>query len=108
MGLKLTAVILAYLVGSIPTSVWLGKYLFHTDIREHGSGNAGFTNALRVLGPRVGIPVLLFDVFKGWIAVNLVRYFGLYIAGSPDYIKFQLLLGIIAVIGHIFPVYVGF
>ena len=108
MGLKLTAVILAYLIGSIPTSVWLGRYFFHTDVREHGSGNAGFTNALRVLGPKVGIPVLAFDVFKGWAAVNLVNLFGLYIQGSPDFIKFQLLLGLIAVIGHIFPVYVGF
>ncbi|MFO7655884.1 MAG: glycerol-3-phosphate 1-O-acyltransferase PlsY [Bacteroidales bacterium] len=100
--------ILAYLLGSIPTSVWLGKKLFRVDIREHGSKNAGSTNAIRILGWKTGLTVLIFDVFKGWLAVNLIRLTSYYIPETGDYINFQLLLGIAAIMGHIFPIYVGF
>ncbi len=100
--------ILAYLLGSIPTSVWLGKRFFDIDIREHGSRNAGSTNAIRILGWKAGLGVLIFDVFKGWLAVNLIRLTGYYIPETGDYINFQLLLGIAAIMGHIFPIYVGF
>jgi acyl phosphate:glycerol-3-phosphate acyltransferase len=61
----------AYLLGSIPTAVWIGKAFFGIDVREHGSGNAGATNALRVLGTKTGIIVLLLDALKGVLAVRL-------------------------------------
>ncbi len=100
--------IFAYLIGSIPTSVWIGKSFFNTDIREHGSRNAGSTNAIRVLGWKVGLTVLFIDIFKGWLAVNLIRLTNYYIPETGDFIEFQLLLGIAAILGHIFPIYVGF
>ena len=105
---NITILLLAYLLGSIPTSVWIGKNFFNIDIREHGSKNAGSTNAIRILGWKAGLIVLLFDIFKGWLAVNLIRLTDYYIPETGDYINFQLLLGIAAIIGHIFPVYVGF
>src|SRR4030043_2108790 len=100
--------ILAYLIGSIPTSIWIGKSFFRIDIREHGSKNAGATNAMRILGWKAGLTVLIVDVFKGWLAVNLLHITNYYIPETGDFIEFQLLLGIAAIIGHIFPVYVGF
>ncbi|MBN2610591.1 MAG: glycerol-3-phosphate 1-O-acyltransferase PlsY [Bacteroidales bacterium] len=105
---NVSILILAYLLGSIPTSVWLGKKLYGVDIREHGSKNAGSTNAIRILGWKAGLTVLIFDVFKGWMAVNLIRLTNYYIPETGDYINFQLLLGIAAIMGHIFPIYVGF
>ena len=106
--INISILLLAYLLGSIPTSVWIGKHFFKIDIREHGSKNAGSTNAIRILGWKAGLIVLLFDIFKGWLAVNLIRLTDYYIPETGDYINFQLLLGIAAIIGHIFPVYVGF
>jgi glycerol-3-phosphate acyltransferase PlsY len=100
--------LLAYLIGSIPTSVWIGKSFFGIDIREHGSKNAGATNAMRILGWRAGLAVLVVDVLKGWMAVNLIHITNFYIPQTGDFIEFQLLLGIAAILGHIFPVYVGF
>lgn len=99
---------MAYLLGSIPTSVWIGRQFYNIDIREHGSKNAGSTNAIRMLGWKAGLIVLLFDIFKGWLAVNLIRLTDYYIPETGDYINFQLLLGIAAIIGHIFPIYAGF
>ena len=100
--------ILAYLLGSIPTSVWLGRRFYGIDVREHGSKNAGSTNSFRILGWKAGLSVLLFDIFKGWLAVNLIHLTNYYIPETGDYINFQLLLGIAAILGHIFPIYVGF
>jgi glycerol-3-phosphate acyltransferase PlsY len=100
--------ICAYLLGSIPTSVWIGRFFYGIDIRERGSKNAGSTNAMRVLGWKSGISVLFMDIFKGWLAVNLIHLTNYYIPETGDFIEFQLLLGIAAIIGHIFPVYVGF
>jgi acyl phosphate:glycerol-3-phosphate acyltransferase len=100
--------IFAYLIGSIPTSVWIGKSFFGIDIRERGSKNAGATNAMRVFGWKAGLAVLFTDVLKGWLAVNLIHITNFYIPETGDFIEFQLLLGIAAIIGHIFPVYVGF
>jgi glycerol-3-phosphate acyltransferase PlsY len=100
--------ILAYLLGAIPTSVWISKSIFGFDIRERGSHNAGATNAMRILGWKAGLSVLLIDVLKGWLAVNLVHLTNYYIPETGDFIEFQLLLGIAAIIGHIFPIYVGF
>lgn len=105
---KIGILILAYLVGSVPTSVWIGKGFFGIDVRQHGSKNAGSTNAMRVLGWKAGLAVLAVDVFKGWLAVNLIHLTNYYIPETGDFVEFQLLLGIAAIIGHIFPVYVGF
>jgi len=98
----------AYLIGSIATSVWIGKAFYNVDVREHGSGNAGFTNTVRVLGWKAGLPVFFIDVLKGYIAVSLVRMSGNFVPGTISFINFQLLLGAAAVLGHIFPLYVGF
>ena len=92
----------------IPTAVWVGQKFYDIDVREHGSGNAGATNTFRVLGKNAGIPVLLFDVFKGYIGVSLAYYFCDYITGTPQFVNYQIILGIAALLGHIFPVYVGF
>jgi acyl phosphate:glycerol-3-phosphate acyltransferase len=98
----------AYMIGSIPTAVWVGKIFHGVDVREHGSGNAGATNTIRVLGAATGIPVLLFDAFKGWIVVMLAWYTNIFVPGSEPFINFQLSLGISAVLGHLFPLYAGF
>jgi acyl phosphate:glycerol-3-phosphate acyltransferase len=98
---------LAYLVGSIPTAVWVGRFSHGIDIREHGSGNAGATNTIRVLGYKWGIPVLIFDVFKGFIAVSLVHLSSL-AGGSDAKDGFSIILGILAVCGHIWPAFAGF
>lgn len=100
--------IVAYLLGSIPTSVWISRAFFDIDIREHGSGNAGATNTFRVLGVKAGLVVFTVDILKGFVAVNLIHFTNYYIPHSGDYINIQLLLGIAAMLGHIFPVYVGF
>jgi glycerol-3-phosphate acyltransferase PlsY len=105
---KVLLLIVAYLIGSIPSAVWIGRRFYGVDVREHGSGNAGFSNAVRVLGWRAGLPVFLIDVLKGYIAVSLVRLTQLYIPGTADFVNFQLMLGAATVLGHIFPIYVGF
>ncbi len=97
-----------YLVGSIPTSVWVGKLFFNIDVRDHGSGNAGATNTIRVLGLKPGIPVLLIDAFKGWFVVWFAGQTSLFDSGSETMINFQLAMGVSAVLGHVFPVFAGF
>lgn len=102
-------ILLAYLVGSVPTAVWVGRMFYDIDIREHGSGNAGATNTFRVLGKKAGIPVLVFDVFKGWLVVQFAYFTkDILLLSNDQYVNFQLGLGVAALIGHIFPVYVGF
>lgn len=98
----------AYLIGSIPSSVWIGKRFYGVDVREHGSGNAGFSNTVRVLGWRAGLPVFLIDVLKGYLAVSLAHFAASLMPGSVAFINLQLLLGAAGVLGHIFPIYVGF
>ena len=102
------AVVLAYLLGAIPSAVWIGRAFFNIDVREHGSGNAGATNTFRVLGKKAGIPVLLIDIAKGWATVFFLARFSSFELFSDSYVYLQLTLGVAAVIGHIFPVYVGF
>jgi len=102
------AIILAYLVGSIPTSVWIGRWFYHVDVRTLGSKNAGATNTIRILGLKAGLPVLVFDIFKGWLAVFIAHFFWIDIGTFPDLIDFKIMLAIAAVVGHVFPVYVGF
>lgn len=105
---NISALILAYLIGSIPSAVWVGKTFYGIDVREYGSGNAGATNTFRVLGKKAGIPVLLMDIAKGFFAVKLANVMGNYLPETQQYINFKLVLGVCALIGHIFPVYVGF
>lgn len=99
--------LLAYLLGSIPFSVIAGKMLKGIDVREYGSGNAGATNTFRVLGKKAGIPVLILDVFKGFLAVDLV-FFTDYVPTTEIFINLQLAFGIAAVLGHVFPIWAGF
>lgn len=100
--------LVAYLLGSVPSAVWIGKVFYGTDVREHGSGNAGATNTFRVLGKKAGIPVLLMDVLKGWLAVMMALVVTEAPAHSQDFVNIQLALGVAAVMGHIFPVFAGF
>jgi glycerol-3-phosphate acyltransferase PlsY len=100
--------ILSYLLGSVATAVWVGKIFHGVDVREHGSGNAGATNVIRVLGWKTGVPVLLIDVLKGWFAAMLPVFFNLAEHGTAQMTNFQIIAGICAVLGHIFPVFAGF
>lgn len=100
-------VILAYLIGSIPTAVWYGKTFHKIDVREHGSGNAGATNTLRILGNKAGFIVLFIDLLKGFIATSLA-YFSDFEITNQAYFNFQMVLGVTAVLGHVFPVFAGF
>jgi glycerol-3-phosphate acyltransferase PlsY len=105
------AILLAYIFGSIPSSVWIGQAFYGIDVREYGSGNAGATNTFRVLGKKAGIPVMIIDILKGWTATNLAYFIGLSVTGpehSVQYVNYQLALGIVAVMGHLFPVFAGF
>lgn len=107
--LKVILLTSAYLIGSIPSAVWISKLFYNTDIRLHGSGNAGTTNMIRIFGLWAGLPVFLIDMLKGYFAVKLIfiamRY---YAYGSTDYVTFELFLGIAAVAGHIFPILAKF
>lgn len=102
------AFIMAYLLGSFATALWTGKIFHGIDIRDHGSGNAGATNAIRVFGWKTGIPVLLIDIGKGWLAAMLPVFLKLAGQDDPALINLQILTGITAITGHIFPVFAGF
>ncbi len=101
------ATIGAYLLGSIPSAVWIGKVFFGIDVREHGSGNAGATNTFRVLGKKAGVPVFIIDLCKAFAATNLIVFFKHCPAGNT-YVNLQLLFGAAAVMGHIFPLFAQF
>ncbi|MBC7399583.1 MAG: glycerol-3-phosphate 1-O-acyltransferase PlsY [Mucilaginibacter sp.] len=108
---SISALILAYLCGSIPTAVWIGQAFYGVDVREYGSGNAGATNTFRVLGKKAGIPVMLLDILKGFTATNLAFFIGVTTTGgvnSIPYTNYELALGIAAVMGHLFPIFAGF
>ena len=107
MILNLLLVIAAYLLGSIPSAVWIGKRYYGIDVREHGSRNAGTTNTLRVLGRRAALAVFVLDVAKGFVAVSL-GHFSTYMQGSDAMFTFKIALVAAAVLGHIFPVFAGF
>ncbi len=100
-------IVVGYLLGSIPTSVWVGKWFFGIDIREHGSGNAGATNTVRILGWKAGIPVFIIDGLKGFAAIELA-YLSPIELHSNWFINFQLALGLTALVGHIFPLFACF
>lgn len=108
---SILALIAAYLFGSIPTAVWLGQSFYGVDVREFGSGNAGATNTFRVLGAKAGTAVMLIDILKGWTATNLAYFIGISVTGPQSsilFINYQLILGVIAVLGHLFPLFAGF
>ena len=92
--------ILAYLLGSIPSGLIIGKVFYKTDIREHGSGNLGGTNTFRTLGVKAGLAVTLADILKGTLAAYLPHIFHLDLN--------ELIFGIFAIIGHTYPIFAGF
>lgn len=102
------ATLAGYLLGSVPTAVWASRLFHGIDIREHGSGNAGATNVIRVLGWKTGIPVMLVDVAKGWLAASLPVLFSLAGKGSSELVNLQILTGVAAITGHVYPVFAGF
>ena len=99
--------VLAYLIGSVPSAVWVSKSVYGIDIREHGSGNAGATNTFRILGSKAGSGVMLMDMLKGFIAVKLAIFSHI----DPQweaYTNLQVFLGLASVLGHIFPIWAEF
>lgn len=114
MFLLATIIILSYLVGSIPTSIIISKAVKGIDIRNYGSGNAGGTNVMRVLGWKHGVLVIFLDALKGAIAVVLIArlHYGVLpfqnISPFDDFTLVQIIAGISAVIGHIWTVFAGF
>ena len=101
-------ILLAYLTGAFPSAVWVGKTFYKIDVREFGSGNAGATNTFRVLGKKAGVPVLIMDIFKGWLSVNYISCLTNIPQSAEVVFEIQLAFGIAAVIGHLFPIYTGF
>lgn len=98
------ALLSAYLLGSIPTAVWVGKWQKQIDIREHGSGNAGLTNAIRVLGWKGAAPVLLVDLIKGVLGPLMV----VWICHEPSNGSWAMIAGLLTVLGHSFTCFAGF
>ncbi|HTE24822.1 glycerol-3-phosphate 1-O-acyltransferase PlsY [Flavitalea sp.] len=105
---EILLIVIAYLIGSIPTAVWVSKLFFGIDIREYGSGNSGATNTFRVLGSRWGIFVMLMDVLKGVAATSLYILLPYYLTSEWDRTNFMVGLGLAAVLGHIFPIWADF
>ena len=101
--------VIAYLLGSVPTAVWYGKSLFSIDIREHGSKNAGATNTFRTLGKKAGVTVLAIDLLKGFLAPLVALLFvRLGMIPAESLVHVQIVYGVTAVFGHVFPVFAGF
>ena len=98
----------AYLIGSIPTAVWISRYFFGVDIRDYGSGNAGATNTFRVLGSKWGTIVMSADVLKGVVATSLYIVLPFYMHNEWDRTNLMVGLGLAAVVGHIFPLWADF
>lgn len=94
-------ILIAYLLGSIPSGLWIGKYFYKINLREHGSGNTGTTNTFRIIGPKAGTITFILDFLKGAIATLLPIFFGV-TALSP------LVIGFFAIIGHTFPIFAHF
>ena len=105
---EIILIILAYIIGSIPTAVWVSKSVFGIDIRDYGSGNAGATNSFRVLGSKWGSFVMLVDVTKGVVATSLYILIPFYLNNELARTNFMIALGMVAVLGHIFPIFANF
>ena len=107
---EILIIVIAYLIGSIPTAVWTSKAFFGIDIRDYGSGNAGATNTFRVLGSRWGTFVMVIDVLKGVLATSLYILLPYYLQSTSEWDRTNLMvgLGLAAVLGHIFPIWADF
>ena len=97
---NLILMIIAYLLGSFPSALVIGKTFYNKDIRNYGSGNLGSTNAFRVLGKKGGAIVFILDILKGGLAFLIAKYAGATI--SP------LIIAVFALIGHIYPIFANF
>lgn len=100
--------LIAYLMGSFSSAVWIGKWFYKTDVRLQGSGNAGATNTFRVLGAKAAIVVMSIDILKAYGAVMLAHLFAGDNFSESQFIDYQIILGALAVFGHVFPVFTGF
>jgi acyl phosphate:glycerol-3-phosphate acyltransferase len=107
---ELLLIIIAYLIGSIPTALIISKKFFGVDIRDYGSGNMGATNTFRVLGSKYGTVVMILDILKGAVAVALYNFMPYYFNTEHELWRtnFMIGLGLAAVLGHIFPIYANF
>lgn len=107
---ELLLIIVAYLIGSIPTALIISKRFFGIDIRDYGSGNMGATNTFRVLGSKYGTIVMALDILKGVLAVGLFNFLSYYIGTENELQRtnFMIGLGLSAVVGHIFPIWANF
>ena len=101
-------IVVAYLIGSIPSAVWISKFFFDIDIRDYGSGNAGATNTYRVLGQKWGTIVMIADMGKAIVAVKLAFFLPYVFENDLYLVNMQLGLGLAAVLGHIFPIWAEF
>lgn len=100
MAINAIILVIAYLLGSIPSGLIVGKVFYGIDIREHGSGNLGGTNTFRTLGKKAGMTVTSADILKGTLAVLLAKWFGADLH--------PLIAGVVAVVGHMYPIFAGF
>ncbi len=105
---EILLIVVAYLIGSVPTAIWVSRAWFGIDIREYGSGNSGATNTFRVLGSRWGTFVMSVDIIKGVIATSLYILLPYYLQNEGERTNFMVGLGLAAVLGHIFPVWADF
>lgn len=108
MVILIIIIVVAYLMGSFNAAYWFGKWFHGIDIREHGSKNAGATNLLRVAGWKIALPAFIIDVAKAFGAASLTSLQNLWTDGSEAFMILQISLGILAVIGHLFPLFSGF
>lgn len=112
-GIEIICALMAYLLGSIPSAIWVGRKFYGIDVREHGSGNAGATNVFRVLGKGPGTVVLLMDIVKGYLAVVLAYMMEKHLYSEEISIAsnswfFPVVFGVLSVIGHMLPVFAKF
>lgn len=112
-GIEIICALMAYLLGSIPSAIWVGRKFYGIDVREHGSGNAGATNVFRVLGKGPGTVVLLMDIVKGYLAVVLAymmekHLYSEEISNASNSWFFPVVFGVLSVIGHMLPVFAKF
>jgi glycerol-3-phosphate acyltransferase PlsY len=113
MWIEIVCALMAYLIGSIPSSIWVGRKFYGIDVREHGSGNAGATNVFRVLGKGPGTVVLLMDIIKGFLSVMLAYQMGYYFAEQGTQSSqmtgfFPVAFGVLSVVGHMLPIFAKF
>jgi len=105
---ELLLIVIAYLIGSVPTALIISRKYFGIDIRDYGSGNMGATNAFRILGPKFGIIIMVLDIIKGMLAVGLFYFLPEYLSNELLRTNFMIGLGLSAVLGHIFPIFANF